>query len=246
VLLPWLGVMVLHHGLNKASLFLACGCAPGRSWLRGLLVAIPALAISAAPLTTGMLAKTGLKTALAEAGVAHGWTLALSLTSTATALLLWHFWRLVRSERGYKTAHPAWLAMVARRACRALGLGAGPRPRPAPAVGVVAGDLAAGACRSAGLAQGGACAAMEGRSAGRRSGGVDGRRRPAGRPGAGPVGRGRRRTVAEPVPGARAHDPGTAVDGAEDHRATGRRIPDPRAGWPALVGHATDLISIYA
>ncbi|HMB37534.1 MAG TPA: complex I subunit 5 family protein [Wenzhouxiangellaceae bacterium] len=112
VLLPWLGVMALHHGLNKASLFLACGCAPGRSRLRGLLVALPALAISAAPLTTGMLAKTGLKTALAEAGVAHGWTLALSLTSTATALLLWHFWRLVRSDSGYKTAHPAWVAMV--------------------------------------------------------------------------------------------------------------------------------------
>ena len=111
-MLPWLGVMVLHHGLNKASLFLACGCAPGRSWLRGLLVAIPALAISAAPLTTGMLAKSGLKTALAEAGVAHGWTLALSLTSTATALLLWHFWRLVRSDSGYKTAHPAWVVMV--------------------------------------------------------------------------------------------------------------------------------------
>ena len=111
-LVPWLGVMVLHHGLNKASLFLACGCAPGRGWLRGLLVAIPALAIAAAPLTTGMLAKTGLKTALAEAGVAHGWMLVLSLTSTATALLLWHFWRLVRSEKGYKTAHPAWVVMV--------------------------------------------------------------------------------------------------------------------------------------
>ena len=111
-LLPWLGVMVLHHGLNKASLFLACGCAPGRSRLRGLLVAIPALAISAAPLTTGMLAKTGLKAAFHDAGLAQGWTLVLSLTSTATALLLWHFWRLVRTERGYKTAHPAWLAMV--------------------------------------------------------------------------------------------------------------------------------------
>lgn len=111
-LLPWLGVMVLHHGLNKASLFLACGCAPGRSRLRGALVVLPALAISAAPLTTGMLAKTGLKAAFHEAGLAHGWTLVLSLTSTATAVLLWHFWRLVRGERGYKTAHPAWLAMT--------------------------------------------------------------------------------------------------------------------------------------
>ena len=111
-LLPWLGVLVLHHGLNKASLFLACGCAPGRSLLRGMLVVVPALAISAAPLTTGMLAKTGLKEAFHRAGVADGWTLVLSLTSTATALLLWHFWRLVRSERGYKTAHPAWIAMT--------------------------------------------------------------------------------------------------------------------------------------
>ena len=110
ILLPWLGVMVLHHGLNKASLFLACGCAPGRSLLRGLLVALPALAISAAPLTTGMLAKTGLKAAFHEARLADGWTLILSLTSTATALLLWHFWHLVRRERGYKTAHPAWVA----------------------------------------------------------------------------------------------------------------------------------------
>ncbi|MEX2499452.1 MAG: complex I subunit 5 family protein [Wenzhouxiangellaceae bacterium] len=111
-LLPWLGVLVLHHGLNKASLFLACGCAPGRSRLRGALVVLPALAIAGAPLTTGMLAKTGLKTALGEAGVDQGWTLALSLSSTATALLLWHFWRLVRQECGYKTAHPAWIVMT--------------------------------------------------------------------------------------------------------------------------------------
>lgn len=109
-LMPWLGLMVLHHGLNKASLFLACGCAPGRTWLRGLLVALPALSIAAAPLTTGMLAKTGLKTAFAAAGVAHAWTLALSLTSTATALLLWHFWRLVRIDASFKPAHPAWIA----------------------------------------------------------------------------------------------------------------------------------------
>lgn len=111
-LLPWLGVLILHHGLNKASLFLACGCAPGRSVLRGVLVALPALAIAAAPLTTGMLAKTGLKAMLGEAGAGHGWTLVLSLSSAATALLLWHFWRLVRQKREYKTAHPAWVAMT--------------------------------------------------------------------------------------------------------------------------------------
>ncbi|MGK7295843.1 MAG: complex I subunit 5 family protein [Candidatus Wenzhouxiangella sp. M2_3B_020] len=111
-LLPWLGVLVLHHGLNKAALFLACGCAPGRGLFRGVLVAVPALSIAAAPLTTGMLAKTGLKTALADAGVAHAWTTVLSLTSTATALLLWHFWRLARAERGDRNVHPAWIVMT--------------------------------------------------------------------------------------------------------------------------------------
>lgn len=112
VLLPWLGVIVLHHGLNKASLFLACGCAPARGWFGGLLVAIPALALAAAPLTTGMLAKTGLKTLLAGAGVDKFWALPLSLTSTATALLLWHFWVLVRGERGQMAVHPAWPVMT--------------------------------------------------------------------------------------------------------------------------------------
>lgn len=112
VLMSWLGVLVLHHGLNKAALFLACGCAPGRAWGRGVLIALPALALAAAPLTTGMIAKTGLKTMFGDAGLAHGWTLALSLSSTATALLLWHFWRLARAETGYRTAHPAWIAMT--------------------------------------------------------------------------------------------------------------------------------------
>jgi len=111
-LMPWLGVLVLHHGLNKAALFLACGCAPGRGAFRGVLVAVPALAIAAAPLTTGMLAKTGLKSALAEAGVAHAWSTVLALTSTATALLLWHFWRMARAELGDQAAHPAWIAMT--------------------------------------------------------------------------------------------------------------------------------------
>lgn len=111
-LLPWLGVLVLHHGLNKGALFLACGCAPGRSVLRGVLAALPALALAGAPLTTGMLAKSGIKSAFTAAGLGHGWLLMLSLSSTATALLLWRFWTLLRAEQRCLPAHPAWIALT--------------------------------------------------------------------------------------------------------------------------------------
>jgi len=112
VALPWLGVLVLHHGLNKAALFLSCGCSPGRSWLRRLLVAVPALSLAGAPLMTGMLAKAGIKQGFAAAGLGAGWILALSLSSTATALLLWHFWQRVTRDDHYTRAHPAWIAMT--------------------------------------------------------------------------------------------------------------------------------------
>lgn len=111
-LLPWLGLLVLHHGLNKAALFLACGCAPGRSRLRMALVALPALAIAGAPLSTGMYAKTGLKQTLAAAGYGSGWALLLGLSSLATALLLWHVWSLLRQDRHYRPAHSAWIGMT--------------------------------------------------------------------------------------------------------------------------------------
>ncbi len=112
----WLGVLVLHHGLNKASLFLACGCAPGRGVWRGLLIALPALALSGAPLTTGVLGKHGIKTVFHDAGLGDGWILALSLSSTATALLLWRFWRLARAEASDRSAHPAWIGLTATAA----------------------------------------------------------------------------------------------------------------------------------
>ena len=112
-----LGLFVLHHGLNKAALFLACGCAPGAGALRRALLALPALALAAAPLTTGFLAKTWLKR-LVDAGIELGalsplaYTL-LSLSSTATALLMWHLWRLARSERDASVrVHPAWPLLV--------------------------------------------------------------------------------------------------------------------------------------
>ena len=113
VALGALGLLALHHGLTKASLFLACGCAPGTSRVRSLLFVLPALSLAGAPLTTGYLAKTWLKRAVDAGielgGLSDGTYLLVTLSSTATALLMWRAWRLARAERDATTAvHPAW------------------------------------------------------------------------------------------------------------------------------------------
>ncbi|MFN2321723.1 MAG: complex I subunit 5 family protein [Trueperaceae bacterium] len=112
-LVPVLGLLALHHGLNKASLFVAYGAAPGASRARLALFALPALALAAAPLTTGYVAKEALKQALYAADLAPmvGW--ALSLTSTATALLLWKAFALARrlDDRDVPL-HPSWPLLV--------------------------------------------------------------------------------------------------------------------------------------
>jgi formate hydrogenlyase subunit 3/multisubunit Na+/H+ antiporter MnhD subunit len=117
VALAALGLLALHHGLTKAALFLACGCAPGASRARSLLLAVPALSLAAAPLTTGYLAKTWLKRAV-DTGIELGalpdvtYTL-VALSSTATALLMWRAWRLALRERDEATAlHPAWALLT--------------------------------------------------------------------------------------------------------------------------------------
>ena len=108
-----LGLFALHHGLNKASLFLACGCAPGASRGRLALFVLPALALAAAPLTTGDLAKNALKDLVALAPTLPFVSLVLSLTSTATALLMWKAFRLARTQTDARIAvHPAWPLMV--------------------------------------------------------------------------------------------------------------------------------------
>ncbi len=111
LLVAALGVMVLHHGLNKAALFVACGNAPGATRLRLLLFALPALALAAAPLTTGFLAKGIVKDVVDGAEIWVGVGLALSLSSAATALLLWKGFQLARSyddpNAGLSWAWPA-------------------------------------------------------------------------------------------------------------------------------------------
>ncbi len=112
-----LGLLALHHGLTKGSLFLACGCSPGSSRLRMLLLALPALSLAAAPLATGFLAKAWLKRAV-DAGIGGGqlwpftYTL-VSLTSAATALLMWRVWVLAMRERDAgQPLHPAWALLT--------------------------------------------------------------------------------------------------------------------------------------
>ncbi|MGY6517424.1 MAG: proton-conducting transporter transmembrane domain-containing protein [Lysobacteraceae bacterium] len=133
---PVLGLLVLHHGLNKAALFLAAG--QGRlvgAWPR-LLFALPALALAAAPLGSGMLAKGALKAALASGGYGAAWLLALSLGSAATALLLWRAFGLLADagEVRQRRSWVAWAVLVALGAvvpwgwALAQGLGGWPGP----------------------------------------------------------------------------------------------------------------------
>jgi len=114
-----------HHGLAKGALFLGVGVvksSPNR-WLL-VLLALPALVLVGAPVTSGALAKDLLKKALAEAPVLWEelltWTLVL--TALGSTLLMGRFLFLMRLAAGSAGAAPAaaalpWLALVA------LGLG---------------------------------------------------------------------------------------------------------------------------
>src|SRR5690606_10364680 len=113
-----LAVLVLHHGLNKAALFLAAGNFPGASRLRMAILALPAISLAGLPFTTGELAKSTLKNALHEATAAN-WTVPLlTLSSFATALLMLRVLRLAQSlhpgrDSRVPRMHPAWWLLVA-------------------------------------------------------------------------------------------------------------------------------------
>lgn len=100
-------LLAATHSLAKASLFLGAGMANrvhGREhrWvLLGML--LPALALAGVPPTGGMLVKTTMENALAEAEGA-GWL--LSLSSIATGLLMLRLlWLLWRSPPSRQTLH---------------------------------------------------------------------------------------------------------------------------------------------
>jgi formate hydrogenlyase subunit 3/multisubunit Na+/H+ antiporter MnhD subunit len=112
LLLPIIGIWVLHHGLNKSALFLATVCSPTLNRWRLLLFAVPALSIAGLPLTTGGLAKGAAKEGLARASLPD-WTLtAFGLSSITTALLLWHLFDRLRQSPGKAGAHPAWVMLT--------------------------------------------------------------------------------------------------------------------------------------
>jgi formate hydrogenlyase subunit 3/multisubunit Na+/H+ antiporter MnhD subunit len=103
-----LPLLILHHGLNKAALFLAMGCNAAASRWRLALLILPALSLAAAPFTGGALAKLGLKSALDDFGLANGMLWLFSLSSTATALLMLRLVTLVRAQDARDDLHPAW------------------------------------------------------------------------------------------------------------------------------------------
>ncbi len=101
---PALLIFVFHHGLAKGALFLGAGLIPqlaGR-WhrLAWAVLWLPAVSLAAAPFTGGALAKGAMSIA-AEGGAEPAWlSPALSLSSAATAALMWHFlWKLRTATR---------------------------------------------------------------------------------------------------------------------------------------------------
>lgn len=115
VLFPVLGLWVLHHGCNKAALFLAAGHAPTRSWSGRLLFALPALALAGAPLTGGALAKAAAKDGLALADGIDPILTLVTLSSITTSLLLLHLYRSMHASADSPEPgiHPSWPTMVA-------------------------------------------------------------------------------------------------------------------------------------
>lgn len=104
-------LFALHHGLAKGALFLGVGVARGAGRRRGLVLAamaLPALALAAAPFTSGAAAKGALKALVDGSGVGGpAAPLLLSLSSAGTLLLLAHLLRQLRLEEAGAGGHPA-------------------------------------------------------------------------------------------------------------------------------------------
>lgn len=127
LLLPAVGRYALHHALAKSALFLGAGLIRlhGASSARLSVLALPALALAGAPLSSGMLAKTQLKIALANLDAPWPALLPglLSLAALGTALLmarlLWLIWKKYAAKLPPNDSVPAttrlsapWLLLV--------------------------------------------------------------------------------------------------------------------------------------
>lgn len=114
LLAPALVLYAAHHGLAKAAMFLGLGVAQQRGATPAVLLglALPALALAGAPLTSGMLAKSGLKQALE--GLPAPWSdllpVLLALGALGTSLLMLRLFWLVRRETEHREARPGLLA----------------------------------------------------------------------------------------------------------------------------------------
>jgi formate hydrogenlyase subunit 3/multisubunit Na+/H+ antiporter MnhD subunit len=114
----------LHHAFAKGALFLGVGVAGAghphgwRRWWLILGLLLPALALAGAPLTTGIVAKTALKTAIAPLPEPWPTSMAflLPLAATGTTLLMIRFLFIVLREPSSR--HPVsgvrlpWTATV--------------------------------------------------------------------------------------------------------------------------------------
>ena len=114
-------IYALHHGLAKASLFLATGLpmAKNRRQTGPYLILLPALALAGLPLTSGAIAKFAMKE------IVHGlpapWPTLLNsvlpLTALATTLIVCHFLKTMaagqpqKSSPGAAVMTRAWLLL---------------------------------------------------------------------------------------------------------------------------------------
>lgn len=119
-------IYATHHALAKGALFLGVGVAHAAHTLRERLVLgvgllLPALALAGAPLTSGALAKTALKTNVTF--LPEGWAVALGLllplTAAGTTLKMARFLWLTWPRPGHAAEDSArglwlpWLVLVA-------------------------------------------------------------------------------------------------------------------------------------
>ncbi len=126
--LPGIFMFILHHGLAKAALFIGVGAtkyAKGQgagTFLLLAALALPALALAGAPLTSGIQVKYLMKDLASMGPMSSVTGLLLPLSSLGTTLLMAHF--LYRIFQAMKPANKAyhrdqalvWLVMVAASA----------------------------------------------------------------------------------------------------------------------------------
>lgn len=123
-------VYAAHHALAKAALFLGLGVVArhGASGAHLAGLALPALALAGAPFTSGMLAKLGLKGALAAlpAPWADALPLLLAAGALGTALLMARLFWVIRDAplagEAAATLWAPWLLMLAGVAGLTAGL----------------------------------------------------------------------------------------------------------------------------